>query len=130
VSLLLVSGVFADTANRILTPIGFEEEGSVAIFLLEFKDLNPSLASTQTVEYDTLEETIGNVITAVRDIIADHIRHGKVLTMTSVTVSNEANSVLKEVTVVDAIWDLLAGVRLSMKDPSAPWSRIGIQAPL
>jgi plasmid replication initiation protein len=80
-------------------------------YFLDFRDLEPLLNSSQTVEYYNLEDAVVNVIAAVREIIADHIRHGKVLTMTSVVIKDEAETALAEISVADVVWDLLAGLR-------------------
>lgn len=98
----------------------------MAIFLLEFKDLEPSLGSSQTAEYDSLEEAEASVVTAIRDIVADHIRHGRPLSMTSVTVSDEDGKTLSDITLADAISDLLPGLKPPSSYPAAANERASV----
>lgn len=87
-------------------------------FLLEFEDLEPSLRSTQAVDFENLDEAVANVTVAFREIVADHLRHGKTLTMTSVVIRNEDHIVLAKLSIGDILWDVLAGARPLLKYPS------------
>lgn len=91
----------------------------MSVFFLNFRDSDPSLSETQVAEYQNLEEATKSVMIAMRDIISDHIRHGRPLTMTSVAILGEDRDQLHEITTADALADVLPGIRLSMKQPPA-----------
>lgn len=91
----------------------------MAEFLLCFKDLDPSLTSTQTVDATGLDDAVQQTTVALREIIADHIRHGKVLTMTSAEILGEDQVVLATLAVQDILWEIMVGARPFLKDPSS-----------
>jgi hypothetical protein len=84
-------------------------------YFLDFRDLEPLLNSIQAIECENLEQAVSNVIAAMREIVADHIRYGKELTMTSVVITDETKTALAEITVIDVVWDLLASLRSTFK---------------
>lgn len=96
-----------------------EENNVMSVFYLNFRDSDPTLSETQVAEYQNLDDATKSVIIAMRDIVSDHIRHSRPLTMTSVTISDEGRETLCEITVADVLADLLPGVKMAMKQPPA-----------
>ncbi len=76
-------------------------------FLLEFEDLDPSLSDVQAADYETLDDAAADVVVAVRDIVADHVRNGRILTLASVVIKDDKSVALKEIKVSDILTHLL-----------------------
>jgi hypothetical protein len=76
-------------------------------FYLKFIDLDPNLRDSQSVECVNLDKAIADVVETVREIVADHISHGKRLTLTSVLILDARETPLREVRVGEVVRELI-----------------------